>query len=307
MILSVSRRTDIPNHYAKWFANRLKEGYVCVRNPMYPEKVSKIAITKDVIDCIVFWTKNPKPMLPYLDMLEGYNYYFQFTITGYQSDVEKGIPEKADVLKTFIELSEKVGAKKVVWRYDPIFFTPKYSIDYHMETFELFANALKGYTKRCVISFLDVYGHISKKMKELGATVPTEDEMRRIAREFSRIAKENGMEIETCAEKIDLSAEGIRHGHCIDKEFIEDLIGYRLTGGKDKGQRTECGCMESIDIGKYSTCMNGCKYCYADNGMESIPDNLLRYDKDSPFLCDKSEKGDIVTERKMKSLRRKRG
>ena len=307
MILSVSRRTDIPCNYAEWFMNRLKDGYLEVRNPMYPEKVSKIAITDDVIDCIVFWSKNPKPMIPYLDKLKNYSYYFQFPITGYGQDVEPGLPEKKELLKTFIELSQRIGKERVIWRYDPIFFTSDYSMEAHIQTFTHFCAVLRGHTNRCVISFLDLYGHITAKMNDLGVKVPNEEEMRKIAREFSKIAKENGIEIETCAEKIDLSEEGVKHGHCIDKEFIENLVGYRMTGGKDKGQRTECGCMESIDIGKYSTCMNGCRYCYADNGMESIPDNRLKYDKDSPFLCDRPEKGDIVTERKMKSLRRKRG
>ena len=301
MILSVSRRTDIPANYADWFINRVHDGYLYVRNPMYPEKVSKITITKDVI----FWSKNPKPMIPYLDELKVYPYYFQFTITGYGKEVEPGLPEKLELLKTFVELAEKIGKERMVWRYDPIFFTPDYSIEFHKEVFERFAATLEGNTNRCVISFLDLYGHITAKMNALGARIPIKEEMREITRTFSKIAAAHGMELETCAEKIDLSEEGVRYGHCIDKEFIENPIGYRLTGGKDKGQRTECGCMESIDIGKYNTCFHGCKYCYADTEV-GVVSGYLHYDVDSPFLCDKLRETDLVTERKMKSLRRKR-
>lgn len=307
MILSVSRRTDIPGNYADWFINRVHDGYLYVRNPMYPEKVSKITITKDVIDCIVFWSKNPKPMIPHLDELKEYSYYFQFTITGYGKEVEPGLPEKTELLKTFVELSEKIGKERMVWRYDPIFFSPNHTIESHKETFERFAGVLQGHTNRCVISFLDLYGHITAKMNDLGARVPTEMEVRELARSLSKIAAEHGMELETCAEKIDLSKEGVRHGHCIDKEFIENLIGYRLTGGKDKGQRAECGCMESIDIGKYNTCLHGCKYCYADTTEAGVVSGYLHYDPDSPFLCDKLRETDQVMERKMKILRRKRG
>lgn len=154
MILSASRRTDIPNYYSEWFFNRIREGFVYVRNPMNAQQVSKIDITPKVVDCIVFWTKNPEPMLDRLDELASYKYYFQFTLTGYGKDMECNVPHKKEkMIPIFQELSKKIGTKKVIWRYDPILFTKKYTPEYHLKAFEQIATALQGYTEKCVVSF----------------------------------------------------------------------------------------------------------------------------------------------------------
>ncbi|RHB42058.1 DUF1848 domain-containing protein [Enterocloster aldenensis] len=305
MILSVSRRTDIPAFYSDWFFNRLKAGFVCVRNPMYPEKVSKISMDKEVIDCIVFWTKNVKPMLDRLDELDGYNYYFQYTLNPYGTDVEPiiGINRNTNI-ETMIHLSERIGADKVIWRYDPIFTSQKYTKDYHIKSFKKMAESLRGYTLRVVISFLDLYGQTKRNMPDIDKF--DETEYRDLVRQLVQIAKDNGMIVESCAEKIDLPEEGVMHGHCIDKDLIEEIVGYRLTGGKDKGQRQECGCMESIDIGVYNTCKNGCKYCYAMYGEKDVVENIKAYNPESPILCGIEMPTDIVTERNMRSLKRKR-
>lgn len=305
MILSVSRRTDIPAFYSDWFFNRLKEGYVYVRNPMYPEKVSKIVLNKEVIDCIIFWTKNAKPMINRLKELEGYNYYFQYTLNAYEADVEPVIGINRDKnIETLIQLSEKIGPDKVIWRYDPIFISQKYTKDYHIKSFKKMAESLRGYTSRVVISFLDLYGQTKRNMPDIDEF--DETECRDLVRQLVQIAKDNGMIVESCAEKIDLSEEGVMHGHCIDKNLIEEIVGYRLTGGKDKGQRQECGCMESIDIGVYNTCKNGCKYCYAMYGEKVVAENIKAYNPESPILCGIETPTDIITERNMRSLRRKR-
>ena len=166
VILSVSRRTDIPNYYSEWFFNRIKEGFVYVRNPMNAHQVSKIDITPEVVDCIVFWTKNPEPMLSRLDELVSYDYYFQFTLTGYGKDMESNVPHKKEkMIPIFQELSMKIGMQKVIWRYDPIIFTKKYTPQYHLKAFEQIAAALKGYTGKCVISFVDVYAKNKKNME----------------------------------------------------------------------------------------------------------------------------------------------
>lgn len=305
MILSVSRRTDIPAFYSDCFFNRLKEGYVYVRNPMYPEKVSKIVLNKEVIDCIIFWTKNAKPMINRLKELEGYNYYFQYTLNAYEADVEPVIGINRDKnIETLIQLSEKIGPDKVIWRYDPIFISQKYTKDYHIKSFKKMAESLRGYTSRVVISFLDLYGQTKRNMPDIDEF--DETECRDLVRQLVQIAKDNGMIVESCAEKIDLSEEGVMHGHCIDKNLIEEIVGYRLTGGKDKGQRQECGCMESIDIGVYNTCKNGCKYCYAMYGEKVVAENIKAYNPESPILCGIETPTDIITERNMRSLRRKR-
>lgn len=303
MILSVSRRTDIPNYYSEWFFNRIKEGYVYVRNPMNAHQVSKIDISPEVVDCIVFWTKNPEPMMKRLDELAAYDFYFQFTLTGYGRDIECNVPHKKErMIPIFRELSNRIGQKNVIWRYDPIIFTKKYTPEYHLKAFEQIASSLKGYTEKCVISFVDLYAKNKKNMKRLECRDLAGEELLSFARIISRIAKENGMTTGSCAESLDLEECGIEHNCCIDRALIESIIGCRLKIGKDKGQRQECGCMESIEIGTYNTCKNGCKYCYANYSEERVSRNCRKYDPNSPILCDALAEDDKITERKVRSL-----
>jgi len=300
MILSVSRRTDIPSYYSDWFFNRIKEGFVYVRNPMNPHQVSKIVLAPEVVDCIVFWTKNPKPMLDRLNELKEYNYYFQFTLTGYGRDIESNIPHKKDkMIPVFQELSERIGAEKVIWRYDPILFTDKYTTEYHLKAFEQIATALKGYTEKCVISFVDEYTKTKRNMEAIGVFELKPPQLQTFAKKIAEIAKSNGMKIASCAESIDLEACGITRNSCIDKELIERIIGCRLNVNKDKNQRPTCGCVESVDIGTYNTCKNGCKYCYANYSAESVLKNCSKYDPQSPILCGVLDKNDKITERKV--------
>ena len=304
MILSASRRTDIPNYYSEWLARRFRAGFLCVRNPMNFRQVSRIALNPNVIDCIVFWTKNPAPMLPYLDEYRRYMYYFQFTLTGYGKDIEPGLPDKRRILiPAFCELADRIGRDRVIWRYDPIFLSDHYTLDYHVKAFTRIAEALAGRTRRVVISFLDDYEKTKRNMKGINIQGLTKEKMRRLAHSFAVIAGGYGMEIQTCAEKIDLSEYGITHGACIDREYIEHLLGCRLRAGKDHGQRPECRCMESVEIGSYHTCRNGCRYCYANFSDGRVQARIRDFDVDSPILCGKMEPEDRITERKMKTLR----
>lgn len=304
MILSASRRTDIPNYYSEWLARRFRAGFLCVRNPMNFRQVSRITLNPNVIDCIVFWTKNPAPMLPYLDEYRRYMYYFQFTLTGYGKDIEPGLPDKRRILiPAFCELADRIGRDRVIWRYDPIFLSDHYTLDYHVKAFTRIAEALAGRTRRVVISFLDDYEKTKRNMKGINIQGLTKEKMRRLAHSFAVIAGRYGMEIQTCAEKIDLSEYGITHGACIDREYIEHLLGCRLRAGKDHGQRPECRCMESVEIGSYHTCRNGCRYCYANFSDGWVQARIRDFDVDSPILCGKMEPEDRITERKMKTLR----
>lgn len=304
MILSASRRTDIPNYYSGWLARRFRAGFLCVRNPMNFRQVSRITLNPNVIDCIVFWTKNPAPMLPYLDEYRRYMYYFQFTLTGYGKDIEPGLPDKRRILiPAFCELADRIGRDRVIWRYDPIFLSDHYTLDYHVKAFTRIAEALAGRTRRVVISFLDDYEKTKRNMKGINIQGLTKEKMRWLAHSFAVIAGRYGMEIQTCAEKIDLSEYGITHGACIDREYIEHLLGCRLRAGKDHGQRPECRCMESVEIGSYHTCRNGCRYCYANFSDGRVQARIRDFDVDSPILCGKMEPEDRITERKMKTLR----
>lgn len=304
MILSVSRRTDVPNYYSDWFINRLKEGFLYVRNPMNAHQISKIDLSPEVVDCIVFWTKNPASMIDKLDFLQDYAYYFQFTLTGYGKDIEPGLPNKREeLIPTFRRLSEKIGKEKVIWRYDPILVNKRYTIDYHVKAFEEIASKLAGYTEKVVISFVDLYAKTKRNTGNLDIEQLTKEEMISLAGRLAQIASKYNLAMESCAEQIDLLDVGISHGSCIDKKLIEKIVGCKLVGEKDKNQRLECGCLESVEVGAYNTCLNGCKYCYANFNDDTVKENVKQYQKDSPILCGSVKPEDKITDRKVKSLK----
>ena len=303
MIISASRRTDIPAYYADWFINRIKEGKVQVRNPMNTHQISEIDLNPDVVDCIVFWTKNPLGIIDKLDELKSYNYYFQFTLNGYGKDIELNLPDKGTLIKLFKNLSDKIGKEKVVWRYDPILINSKYTREYHIQNFKEIAGSLKGYTQRAVISFVDMYAKTKRNTANLGIEDISENDMHEIAAKLSAISKEMNMDIYSCAESIDLSADGIEHGCCIDKNLIEEITGINLKCGKDKNQREVCGCFESIDVGTYNTCKNGCRYCYATYDDYAVDENIKLYNPDSLLLCSEIKPSDKIYPKKIKSLK----
>lgn len=304
MILSVSRRTDIPNYYSEWFVNRMKEGFLYVRNPMNVHQISKIDLSPQLVDCIVFWTKNPLPMLNKISDLQGYSYYFQFTLTGYGKDIEPNLPDKRKILiDVFRNLSSKIGREKIIWRYDPIIFTERYTDEYHMKAFGTIAKSLRGYTDKVVISFVDLYAKTKKNMQGMNMVHFGKHRLEEFASKLSQIAGENNMKIAACAESMDLSACGIERNCCIDQPLIEKIIGCKIKAQKDKNQRGECGCIESVEIGAYNTCKNGCRYCYANDSENKVNGNRQQYDTKSPILCSEISDQDIITERRLKSLK----
>lgn len=303
MILSVSRRTDIPAFYSEWFFNRIHAGFVDVRNPMSIHQVSRVKITPDVVDCIVFWTKNPKRMLDRLDELKDYKFYFQFTINPYDKQIEANVPFKSDVIETFKELSHEIGSHLVIWRYDPILLTDRIDVAYHIKYFGEIAKRLKGSTTRCVISFIDLYKKTVAKTKTLNIREPSVDEMKRLAEELVCIADKYGLKVLSCAESIDLAYEGVGHGSCIDPNLVEEICGYRIDVKKDKNQRQECGCVESIDIGAYNTCCHACSYCYANFNNEKVKVQSSRHIKTSSLISGELTSEDVVKERKVRLLK----
>ena len=304
MIISASRRTDIPTYYSKWFFNRLKEGYVLVRNPMNIHQISKINLSPDVVDGIVFWTKNPTPMLNRLHELDNYNYYFQFTLNAYDRDVEPNVPSKNNVIiPAFKKLSKLIGKEKVIWRYDPIFFNNKYTIEYHCKYFEALAEKIGNYTEKCTVSFLDLYRNTARNTQPLNIQRETTEQRFEIMQRFSEIAAKYRLYIDTCCESIELEKFGISHAHCIDKERFERIGNYKLTIEKDKNQRSECGCIASIDIGAYNTCKNGCLYCYANYSNNTVIRNMQIHNPISPLLFGEVGSNDVIKERSVKSCR----
>lgn len=302
MILSASRRTDIPSFYGEWFINRINKGFLFVRNPFNPAVVYKININPGIVDCIVFWTKNPNSFIDKLPFLEKYKYYFLFTVTPYDRTLEKNLPDKKNIINTFRILSGKIGEERVIWRYDPVIYTDKINMDYHLENFKYLCKELHKYTTKCIISFIHMYNKCKRNLNGTGARELADEEMFVISEKMVQIANNYNIKIETCANKTDLSACGISPGSCIDKKLIEKIVGRNLNISKDKNQRKECNCFESVDIGVYNTCLHNCLYCYANYNFETAGQNFKRHDPESPFLTGRSTDKDTIQDRTQKSL-----
>ena len=309
MILSVSRRTDIPAFYPEWFLNRIHEGFVYVRNPFNANQISKIPLSEQVVDCIVFWTKNSAPLMPYLpEIAEKYGnaFYFQYTINAYGIEIELAVPAIEKRVDTFKSIAEKYGKDRVVWRYDPIFLSEKYTVEWHINAFKKLYVELKDYTDTCVISFVDMYDKTKSNTNQFGINAPGLSEMSQLAEAFSQVASGAGVTIKTCAESIDLDAYGIKHNSCIDKERIQRIIGFELKSKPDK-QRADCQCIECADIGQYNTCKHGCRYCYANFSPERVKAAVQAHDDKSPLLTGTlSPTCEIKEYAKAKSLKTKR-
>lgn len=286
MILSASRRTDIPCYYSEWLLNRLREGYVITKNPMNPTQIRRITLSPDTIDCIVFWTKDPLNMMDKLAAIDelGYCYYFQFTLNPYGTDIECNLRNKANIIATFQQLSKYIGNDKVIWRYDPIIINETYTIDYHLHSFAALCMQLQGYTNKCIISFVDNYIKLNKAVKVQIIRDTTEEQLHYIAKSFAEIAYRFGIDIRACCEKLDYTNDGIKPAACIDKNLIESICGHSLNINKDKNQRSGCGCAVSVDIGVYNTCKNGCIYCYANHSNASINKNYMKHNPNADIL-----------------------
>lgn len=301
MILFASGRTDIPAFYSEWFINRIKAGFVDVRNPYCQEKVTRYELNPRVVDCIVFCTKNPKPLLPFLEELKDFKIYFFVTITPYGKDIELNVPEKGAVIESFKELSRKIGKEKVCWRYDPIFIDSFYSVAFHIRAFKKLCTLLSPFTDRCVISFVDLYEKVKKNFPELKEVC--EEDQKFIAGSFSRIADEYGLSIESCAEKLDMSSYGVKAGECVSKELMEKLTSSRLLFTGKQVLRQNCTCLPMRDIAHYNSCPHLCRYCYANFSEKTVQKNYALHDPSSSFLIGNSKAGDIVTKAKQESFR----
>ena len=300
MILHTGNRTDIPAFYSRWFSERLKAGYVMVRNPYNQSMVTRYDINPQVVDLIVFCTKNPGPILQYMDLLKPYNQYWFVTITCYGKEIEPNVPEKSHIIQSFKQLSSIVGANNVTWRYDPIFIDDVYTMDMHFDRFNSMAGQLSGYTKTCVISFIDLYEKVKRNFPEIKQV--SANERLEIGKEFSSIGKKYGIAIKTCAEGEELARFGIDCSGCMSKETLEAAIGSRLSLPSGyKGAREECSCILGSDIGQYDTCGHLCRYCYANWNKEDVIKNMKRHDPLSPFLIGGSLPDDEIHQARQES------
>lgn len=303
MIISASRRTDIPAFYFEWFLKRLEKGFLYVRNPMNPSQISRIDITPEQTDCIVFWTKNPIPAIDRLKELDGYMYYFQFTLNAYPAQIESNLPSVRERIESFRYLASMIGKERMIWRYDPVFLTDKIDTDFHLENFEMIAGELKDSTQQVMFSVIDEYRKIRNNMINIGLRSMSKEEEGRLFGGMKVISDRYGLRLRSCAEKMDLAEYDIQPGKCIDDELISRLLKQDIKVKKDNNQREECGCAESVEIGAYNSCMHGCRYCYANLNDDFIRNNISLHDKNSPLLIGNVFAEDKINLRKTKRLR----
>lgn len=292
MIINTGQRTDIPAFYSEWFANRLKEGYVCVRNPFDSGQVSRYRLDPAVVDVIGFCTKNPEPMFSYMDLLKDYGQLWFVSLTPYGRDIEPNVPDKHRVIESFKTLSDIVGPDSIVWRYDPILVSDRYTIEYHLHAFRQISEALEGYTQSVVISFIDLYPKVRRNFPEIGE-VSHEDRLS-IGKELIRIAADHDMTVKPCAEGDELAAYGADCSGCTKISDYEKAIGKRLAAPKRKSARAECACYLSCDIGAYNTCRHLCRYCYANAEALIVMQQSSLHDPGSPFLIGNYMDGDRI-------------
>ena len=299
MIINTGQRTDIPAFYPEWFANRLQEGFVCVRNPYDPQQVTRYRLDPSVVDVIGFCSKNPSPMFPYMHLLRDYGQYWYVTITPYGRDIEPNVPDKHRLLSDFRILSDMVGIDSIGWRYDPIFLSNRYTKDYHLKAFSQMARALEGATKTVVISFIDLYEKVKRNFPE-ARKVLREDRIE-LGRAIIQIAASHGMTVKPCAEGDELAAFGADCSGCMTIPDYEKAIGQSLIVPKRRPARAECACYLACDIGAYDTCRHLCRYCYANSDQRRVLANAKLHDPKSPFLLGNYEEGDRIHDAQQRS------
>ena len=299
MIINTGQRTDIPAFYSEWFANRLKAGFVLVRNPYNPISVTRYRLSPDVVDLIGFCTKNPAPMLPKMDLLRDYGQYWYVTITPYGKEIEPRVPDKREVLESFRQLSEIVGPERIGWRYDPVFISDAYPAERHIRAFEYMAKALEGYTHTAVISFVDLYEKTKRNFPEVR---PVDAEQRLLlGKAFAETGRQHGMTIRPCGEGDELAQFGADCGGCMTVAMYEQALGRRLKMPKFAPARKECACYLGGDIGAYNTCGHLCRYCYANYDAATVRRNMAAHDPQSPMLTGHLMPGDQVHEARQES------
>ncbi len=299
MIINTGMRTDIPAFYSSWLLNRIKEGFVYVRNPYYRHQVKKYVLNPEVVDCLAFCTKNPHPLISHLSELDKYRNFWFVTITPYGKNIEPNVPDKKQVINDFKLLSKHFGKNAVALRYDPIFINQEFDVNRHIKCFEKLLDELKGYTEDCTISFLDRYECVKRNAPDL--KTPTIEEQVLIAKAFSKIGERNNITIHSCCEKEFLKNYGLDITGCMTKNIVEKAIGEKLNEQKNNSKRSMCNCLMGNDIGAYNTCMHLCKYCYANSNKRLVNENVKKHNPNSPFLIGELEAEDKITVANQKS------
>ncbi|MEW5771963.1 MAG: DUF1848 domain-containing protein [Thermodesulfobacteriota bacterium] len=291
MIISASRRTDIPGFYARWFMNRVRAGSCLVGNPFNPAQVSRVSLRPEDVDCVVFWTRHGRPLLPHLAELEarGLRPVFLYSILGYPREIDPGCPPLPRSLDSFSRLADRLGPDRLTWRYDPIVLSGATGLDWHRRRFERIARALRGATRRVAASFVLPYRKTRSRLEALekkGIRVRdwTREDAAALLPDLAAASADNGMELRACGHEEDFSGFGVGRARCIDPAWLGAALGLALPEGKDPCQRPACGCAPSRDIGAYDTCGFGCAYCYATSSPARARANRRAHDPAAPAL-----------------------
>ena len=298
MIINVGGRTDIVNYYTPWLLNRLEEGYAYSRNPFARENVYKLSLKPEDVDCLLFCSKNYKPILKHIgDIDEKYNILCNYTITAYDKDIEPKVPSINQSIKTLKRLSDIVGGNKILWRYDPILLTEKYTVEKHLETFEYMAEKISPLVYRCIFSFVDMYKKVEENMPEI---IPFTDEDKvKLLKGIGEISKKYNLYTQTCATNESYERYGIHAAGCTTREILEQAHNVVYKNVKGTGIRENCHCIPSRDIGAYNSCLSECKYCYA-NRKPDIPKKVIKmHDEKSPLLLGQLKENDRLIETKI--------
>lgn len=281
MILNTGGRTDTVNYFSEWLLNRFAAGYAYSRNPFHPDVVNRIDLNPETIDVVEFCSKNYRPILSRLhEITERFNCHFHYTITAYDKDIEPNVPGIDESIETLRDLSAQVGKEKIIWRYDPVLLTGKYTIERHFATFDYMAGRIAPYVSRCVFSFVVWYKKLH--LPELQPISGQQKEL--IAKGLGEMADKRHLYIQTCGTKESYEQYGIHHSGCMTRAVYEHSLGLHFKKVAERGNRPGCRCMESRGLGDYNTCLNGCRYCYANYDHEKARENYRLHDPESPLM-----------------------
>ena len=295
MIINTGGRTDTVQYYSDWLLERFAKGEVLVRNPLFPNKVTRYALAPDKVDCVVFCSKNYAPILPRLhEITDRYNTYFHYTITAYGPDIEPRVPSIDESMRTLKALAAQVGPQRVAWRYDPVLLTDTYTVERHLATFARMAGELAPHIDRCIFSFVELYKKVEVNMPGLRPISPADKE--RLAKGLGQIAQRNGIWLQSCAAPENFERYGVHPSGCMTLDILGRANGIVFRPRKHNGMRANCHCIETRDIGAYDTCPNGCRYCYANRSPTLALENYRKHDPHVSLLLGQVQPGDTVTQ-----------
>lgn len=300
MIINTGSRTDTVQYYSDWLLKRFKEGFVYSRNTLFPNIVTRYELNPNILDCVVFCSKNYEPILDRLtEITDKFNTYFHYTITAYGRDIEPNVPNIDESIETLIKLSKIVGKQRIAWRYDPILLTKKYTKQVHYNTFDYMSKRLSPHIDRCIFSFVDMYKKLETNMPEI--IILNNNDKIEIAKNIGSIAKKHNMIIQTCATIEDFKQFGILQSGCMTSEILGNANNITFKKVRHSGNRQGCKCIENRNIGDYDTCPNGCKYCYANKNPQIAQENYKKHNPNDLMILGNLKPTDEIQQSNQKS------